>query len=97
MVEVLLFVLRVSEEKVDFLVGHEVLDDPDATTLATAARRPADFAQTATPANHVARSWFERQGDLQLTVVGVIKQQGDLLGKNLRFDKMLTTNSTPMA
>ncbi len=97
MVEIFLFAFRVSEEKVDFFVGHQVVDNPDPAALAAPAERAADFAQAATSADNVARSRFEREGDLQLAIVGIIQQRGDLLGENLRFDKMPIAQNTPLA
>jgi hypothetical protein len=96
-VEIFLFVLRVSEEKVDLFVGHQVVDNPDTAALAAPAERTADFAQAAASADNVARSRFKRQGDLQLAIVGIIQQRGDLPRENLRFDKMHTAQTTPMA
>ncbi len=74
MVEIFLLVLRVSEEKVDFIVGHQVVDNPDPAAFAAPAERAADFAQAAASADNIARSRLKRQGDLQLTIFGLIKQ-----------------------
>ena len=75
----------------------DLVDDPDASTLAAALCGPAYFAKATASADKIARFRIERESDLKVVKIGVIEERGDLLGENRSFDELHIMTDTPMA
>jgi hypothetical protein len=65
--------------------------------LTPSLRRPSNLPKSTASANNISCFWVEGKDDLKSSVVGIIKQVGDLLGENLSFDKVHMIYYTSLA
>lgn len=95
--QVFLFIFWVGQQKVDFIVLYQVVNDANSTVLSSPLCRPANLPQTATTTYNVSRFWLEGEGDLKTSVIGVHQKRIDLLGEDRSFDEEHMTCYTPVA
>ena len=95
--QVFLFVFWISEQKIDFIVLYEVVNNPDSTALSPSLCRPANLPQATAPSYNVTRFWVESEGDLKASVIGVRQERVDLLGEYRSFDEVHMPRYTPLA
>ena len=95
--QVFLFVFWVGEQKVDFIVFYEVVNDPDSTALSSSLCRPANLPQTTATPHDVSRFWIEGEGNLKASVIGVRQESVNLLGEYRCFDEVHIWLYTPVA
>ncbi len=95
--QIFLFVFWVGEEKIDFIVLYEVVNDPDSTALSSSLCRPANLPQTTAASYDVPRFRIEGESNLKASVIAFLQEKVNLLGKDRRFDEMHMFLHTPLA
>ena len=95
--QVFLFVFWVGEQKIDFIVLYEVVNDPDPATLSSSLCRPANLPQATAASYNVTRFWVESESDLKASVIDVRQERVDLLGEYRSFDEVHMARYTPVA
>ncbi len=95
--QVFLFVFLVGEQKIDFIILYEVVNNPDSATLSSSLCRPTNLPQATAASYDVARFRVESERNLKTPLIGIRQESIDLLGENRSFDEMHNLKYTPMA